>query len=251
MVKRWTCLRRLGVSLFVVLSVFGAPPSALSAEDSIHLISAEISGGLLEKRGNEVVGAYADFFREASARSGVPIDFRIVPWARAIKETERSDNMLLFPFTRTAERENRFNWITPLKEDPMCFASVGAKIDSLEDARKLKRILVWRGASHLAYLKKLGFENLIVVGKTAKVMQILKASPDAAWYWVCDQAQLLLDKGEFNVPFKIGAPVASEAVWLVGSKSFAPAPQFNKFVQAIEALRGEKLMEKLLAAIAK
>jgi len=247
----WTFLGRLIVSVLVLLSIFGKPLSARAAEDSVHLVSTEIQGGLLEKQGEEVVGAYAEFFHEASARSDVRVDYRIVPWARAVKETERSTDLLLFPFTRTEERESRFTWIAPLKEEPMCFVSVAAQIDSLEEARKLKRVMVWRGASHQAFLEKQGFGNLIPVGNTEKVVQIWKASPDAAWYFVCDQAQLLLDQGKFGISFKVGAPVASEAVWLVGSKSFVPPPYFDKFVRAIDALKGEKLLEKLLADAAK
>jgi polar amino acid transport system substrate-binding protein len=205
---------------------------------------------LLEIKEEKVVGAYPSFFQEASRRSGVSIDYRIVPWSRAVKEAEGSENLMLFPFTRTAARENRFTWITPLKEDPICFASVEAQIDSLDDARKLKRVLVWRGTSHQAFLEKQGFTNLILVGNVKKVLQIFNASPDAAWYTVCDQAQLFFTAEGAGISAKIGTPVVNEAIWLAGGKSFVPPRGLKKFVQTIDALRGEKLLDKLLAEAA-
>ena len=140
----------------VLLFISVNSAAGLASDGGIRLISAENPGGLLEIRDEKIIGAYPSFFHEASTRSGVSIDYRIVPWVRAVKETEQSDSLMLFPFTRTAARENRFTWITPLKEDPICFASGEAQINSLEEARKLKRVMVWRGTSQQAFLDRAG-----------------------------------------------------------------------------------------------
>ena len=239
------------VLFLVVLAVLAPPPSARAADTGVPLISTELLGGQLEREGGEIVGAYAEFFRQASTQSGVPVDYRIVPWVRAMKETENSDDLLLFPFTRTAERENRYSWIAPLKEDPMCFASVGTPVDNLEDARDLKRVVVWRGTSHQAFLEEQGFENLILVANEKRVIQILNGAHDAAWYWLCDNAQSYLDPDKSDITVKVGASVASETTWLAGGKSFKRTPAIDKFAKAVEALHEEKLLDKLLAEVGK
>ncbi|PCI39426.1 MAG: hypothetical protein COB46_08920 [Rhodospirillaceae bacterium] len=227
----------------VVFTAFVQPPESQAAADNIHLISTGVAGGRIEQKDDEIVGAFATFFKEASARSGVAVDYRLVPWARAVKETEYSDHLLLFPFTRTAEREHRFTWLTPLQEDAMCFVSVAHKIKSLEQARKLKRVIVWQGTSHKKFLTGEGFENLISVRTEKKVIEVLKGSSDAAFYWMCDQAQDFVDPTRSELVVKLGATIAHEAIWLVGGKGLKRTTKIDKFVQAVQALKDEHALK--------
>ncbi|MFC1673745.1 substrate-binding periplasmic protein [Pseudomonadota bacterium] len=217
----------------------------------MNLISTEIPNGLFERDGSGYVGALATLFEEASKRSGVSINYRIVPWVRAVKETESSDNLILFPFTRTAEREDRFTWITPLKEDDMCFASSDMRIDTLDEARHLTRIIVWRGTSQQSFLESHNFKNLITVSNIERIIQVLKASPEAAWYYICDEAQSYIDPEKKHFTLILGKPVAREATWLASGRAFKPTPETQRFTQAINELRGENFLTDLLSKIKK
>lgn len=95
MFRRRTDLGNVKVSFLFAIILSVTPLSALGADNAVHLISTELSGGQLEIKDGKYVGSFAAFFSEASKRSGVPIEYRIVPWVRAVKETERSDNLLL------------------------------------------------------------------------------------------------------------------------------------------------------------
>jgi len=234
---------RIALTAFTLIAVCGGP---LSAEEPVHLVSTEIKGGQLESKDGKYVGAYATFFDKAATQSGTKIDYRLVPWVRAVKETEHADNLLLFPFTRTPERENRFTWLVKLNEDPLCFASQKGPINSIDAARKLKRVLVWRGSSNQTYLEKLGFENLILVSSMKKAVHILKSDPNAAVYVTCEQAKSYLLSESPNNVFKVGAPVSSEIMWLVGSKSLKRTAAIDKLAVAIEALEKTRLLRKLL-----
>ncbi len=238
--------KKIFVFSIIVLSFFELQSTARSNEIRVQLISTELPGGELTQKNGEVVGAYATFFKEASTRSEVPIEYRIVPWARAVKETERSTKLLLFPLTRTEARENRFTWVAPLKEDNFCFVSVGARINNLEEARKLKRVLVWRGTSHQSFLEKQDFQNLVIVNSKNKIIRILKAAHDAALYFICAQAQSYVDPGKSEISLKIGAPVASEAVWLAGSNSLERTSPIDKFVEAVNILGKSGVLKNLL-----
>ncbi len=241
-----TYFGRAVIAIFFLLMIIGVPQRVFAAEDGVHLISAKLPGGLLEYVDEKLVGAYATYFHEASVRSGVQIDFRIVPWARAVRETERSDNLLLFPLTRTPKREARFIWITPLTENLMCFSSVGAPVNSLDEARKLKRVITWLGTSHQEFLEKNKFKNLIVVKTKLKILEILKSAPDAALYWVCNEIQSFLDADKSEITVKIGAPVSGEDIWLASGKSFVRNAQTDKFVKALVALKEKDLLTRLL-----
>ena len=242
---------RLALSILIVMIVFGKPLVAFSADGPVHLISTKLPGGQFEKKNGKFVGAFAKFFREASTQSGVPIDFRMVPWVRAVRETERSADLLLFPFTRTEQRESRFTWIAQLDEDRMCFASVGRRINSLKEARRLERVLVWRGTSNQAFLEKQEFKNLVIVSNKKRIIQMLKAKQDAAWYFICDEAQSYLDPGKSDITVKVGTPVASEVMWLAGGKSLKQTAAVDKFIKAIKILEKDKVLKKLLSEAAK
>jgi len=240
------------VVLFLfVLSAIGFSTTAYSADNGVHLISAEMPGGQFEKKDGKYVGAYVDFFTQASKLSGIPVDYRMVPWTRAVKETESSNNYLIFPFTRTEERESLFTWISPLNKDQMCFASTRTSVNNLEQARKLKRVLVWRGTSQQAYLEKQGFHNLVKVDDTDQIIRIIKATTDAAWYFICDQAQSFLDPNKSDINLKLGSVVAEEVIWLAGGKALKQTAELNKYVEAVKVLEKEKLLKRLLAEVAK
>lgn len=235
----------------MLLLVFGKPEIVLSADKSVHLISAEMPGGLFENNNGDYTGAYPAFFKEASKLSGASLDFRMVPWGRAVKETELSDNLLIFPFTRTAERENLFSWVTPLSEDKICFGSVGKAVDNLEDARKLKRVVVWQGTSNKLFLENQNFDNLVRVKKIKDAIRILHSSDLTAYYFHCDQIQAYLDPTYNKITLNIGQSVASEFMWLAAGKNFTPTEDTKNYVQAIDTLRKEGLLKNLLAEAAK
>jgi len=229
----------------------GKSLSPVSSPNLIHLISAEMKGGIFERINGHFVGVYPDYFDEASLLSGVTIDYQMFPWARAVKKVEGSDQFLIFPFTRTPDRENKFSWVARLNEDKTCFSSTGAALNSLEDAKKRKRILAWRGSSNQTYLEEQGFKKLIIVHDTEQVVKILKSDPKAAFYYPCDSAQSFLDASQSKIILKLGAPIVSEEIWLAGSKQFKHTGSSNRFVEAIATLEKDKRLNKLMNKLLK
>lgn len=236
----WASFIAVGLLLF-------AYPFLVQAQDNkLHLISTDFAGGSLKVVDGRVSGNYADFFREAAARSGVEIDFRIVPWARAIKETEESKTFLIFPFTRSKEREKNFKWVVPIKEDSMCFVSQDGKTNTFEKARNLSRVLVWYRGSHKDYLESLSFGNLATINSAERAAEILTAKPGSAWYYICSDSKSFVDKNRLNNDLKIGIPVASEAIWLASGNAYTESEELKKFTNSIRQLNDEKFLEKLL-----
>jgi polar amino acid transport system substrate-binding protein len=48
--------------------------------------------------------------------TGLEHEFAMLPWPRALREVEESDNGLIFALLRMPDREARFHWILPLTE---------------------------------------------------------------------------------------------------------------------------------------
>ncbi|WP_415892408.1 hypothetical protein ACMXYN_14295 [Neptuniibacter sp. PT8_73] len=235
-------IRTLCLSLFLILNVNN---SAWADDHSgVTLVSTELMSGLLEKTENGVEGIYPDFFAQAASKAEVTIDYRIVPWSRAVLETEKSKEYLLFPLTRTTEREERFSWLAKLWEVPICFISSTQPMNSFEEAKRAEGIMVWRGSSHQQKLVELGFANLIHFDDPRLVKRVLSRRDNVAWYTPCNEGLSLF--GPFNAehPIIIGKVVDNEEVWLAGGHNYLSSDERQRFLNAVSELAPEGTLRR-------
>lgn len=119
----------------------------------------------------KLVGHSVDIVREIQKRVGSDDEIKVLPWARAYRLALEKENVLLFSITFTEERKDLFKWICPLvtKRDILVAKKgAGREINSLEDAKKVKRIGTIRDDSKELFLKSLGFTNLEPVSDEKK-----------------------------------------------------------------------------------
>ena len=110
-----------------------------------------------------LVGPSVETVREIQKRVGSNEKIQVYPWARAYKMSLEQENVVLFGMTHTEVRHDQFKWIGPLatKRDILVARKgSGVKIDSLEDAKKVKSIGTLRDDTRERLLKSLGFTNL-------------------------------------------------------------------------------------------
>ena len=136
--------------------------SNISLAEEIKAVTEDWPPFNYEKDG-QLVGLSTEIVRVTLNGAGIQADFQIFPWARAYKMAVNDKNVLIYTITRTAEREKQFKWIGPLttKRDILVARKgSGIKIDSLEDAKKVKSIGTLRDDTREHLLKSLGFTNL-------------------------------------------------------------------------------------------
>lgn len=110
-----------------------------------------------------LVGPSVDTVKEIQRRVGSDEPIQVYPWARAYKMALEQQNVVLFGTTHTEARHDKFKWIGPLatKRDILVARKgSGIRINSLEDAKKVKRIGTLRDDTRERLLKSLGFTNL-------------------------------------------------------------------------------------------
>ena len=148
--------------LFIlVASMFlGSVQPALSAELTILTENLPplnyVDNGVL-------VGPSVDTVKEIQRRVGSQDEIKVYPWARAYKMALEEENVVLFGMTHTEVRHEQFKWIGPLatKRDILVAKKgSGIQINSLEDAKKVKRIGTLRDDTRERLLKSQGFTNL-------------------------------------------------------------------------------------------
>jgi len=123
-----------------------------------------------------LVGPSVEIVKEIQKRVGSHEPIRVFPWARAYKMALEDENVVLFAMTHTKDREDKFKWVGPLatKRDILVAKKgSGIVINSLEDAKKVKRIGTLRDDTREHLLRSLGFTNLESVSDEQKNAQKL------------------------------------------------------------------------------
>ncbi|WP_172656566.1 substrate-binding periplasmic protein [Catenovulum maritimum] len=110
-----------------------------------------------------VDGFATDIVQAIQLEIGDNTKIEVMPEARALFTAEREPNILIYSFSRTRERENKFHWIQKVQIKNWSVFSLTEnklKITSLNDLKQLKSIAVVRGDIRTNWLKKQDFENL-------------------------------------------------------------------------------------------
>lgn len=118
-----------------------------------------------------LVGPSVEIVKEIQRRVGSHEKIKVYPWARAYKMALEEENVVLFGTTHTKVRHDKFKWVGPLakKRDILVAKkNSGITINSLEDAKKVKRIGTLRDDTRERFLKSHGFTNLEPVSDEQK-----------------------------------------------------------------------------------
>jgi polar amino acid transport system substrate-binding protein len=111
----------------------------------------------------KLTGFAIEIVKEIQKRIGNKDEIHMVPWARGLGYLNAGPNSLLFTMARTADRDPQYQWIGPIVETTYGFyvkADSKLKISSLEDAKRVGLIGVYRDDMRDQFLTKQGFTNL-------------------------------------------------------------------------------------------
>ena len=136
--------------------------SSTSADTLTFLSNNSMPFGA-EKEGKPV-GFAVEIMQEIMQRLGRADTIEFDDWKVVYERTLTEPNTVLWPPSRTPEREALFKWVGPLiPEKVVLFArkDAGLIINSLEDAKKVGGIATVAGYASEKLLKKHGFTNLV------------------------------------------------------------------------------------------
>lgn len=156
----WCCL---AVSLFAVAGCACATQKGIKGSSDVQMLTEEYPPVTFMKDG-KVTGFVTDIVREITDRQGIPDRIRLTSWDEAYNVALSSPNVVLFSAERTEKRENLFHWVGPVgKNSAILYAKKGSgiKINSLEEAKKVRAIATTANWFTEQYLKDKGFTNLV------------------------------------------------------------------------------------------
>ena len=156
--------------VFMTLLAFTMPASAqklqIYCEDDKPLQFKTPDGNL--------TGLTVEVVQEIQKRVGNTDPIQMLPWARGLKYLNEEPNTVLFSMARTAERNDLYQWVGPISETVMGLyakADSTIQIKTLDDAKKVRAIGVYRDDLRDQYLTREGFTNL---DRTTEAVQSYK-----------------------------------------------------------------------------
>ncbi len=184
--RRW--LPRESIPDFKTAQQFaaGAPALKIYTEDSPP------GSYLLDGR---PAGFAVEIVREILQRMKQPDTITLVPWSRGYRLAQNRANVALFSTTRLKHREKLFQWVGPLYTQTWAlYARRGSpiRIQSLAEAKKIKRIGTYLLDAKEQYLQHQGFENLVSAKRNlSNVRHLMDGTIDL---WV---------SSDFNMPYLV------------------------------------------------
>lgn len=201
----------------------------------------------LDPSGN-LTGFSVDLVREIQRRTGNTDPIEMVPWVRSYHELQTKPNVVLFTIARNEDRDPQFEWIGPIRDvDHRLYvrADSAAVITSLEDAKKLHLIGVYKEDIREQYLVKLGFTNLDRSIDNTIIVKKLMAGRIDAFVSNTDAVDQIMRTAGFKPE---DVRVALELLHVQGYIAFSkgtPAETIRKWAKSLEAIRRDGTFERL------
>lgn len=117
-----------------------------------------------DERGN-ITGQSTEIVRSLMSKTGTDTAIELLSWSKGYEIVQNQPNTMIYSTGRMPFREQMFKWVGPIGfADEWFYARRGSniKISSLDDAKKVKSIAVYKDDSNQLFLLEKGFTNLDV-----------------------------------------------------------------------------------------
>jgi polar amino acid transport system substrate-binding protein len=93
------------------------------------------------QEGEEISGLNTEILQATMKKAGIATSFSLLPWARALVLAEREASTCVYSAIRTPERENAYQWISPLIVDRIALFALANRnlhLHNIEEARNYR-----------------------------------------------------------------------------------------------------------------
>lgn len=240
-------MNRLAHCLVLILLLI-AFHTGVSAQ-SLAIYTEASPPGQIQGANGEPAGPSVEVVREIQKRVGNTDPIQIVPWARGYMMLENNPNTALFVVGRTAERNQLFQWVGPIVEVTYSFyvkADSKLVIRSMEDAKKLKAIGVYRDDVRDQLLTKTGFTNLErTTDNVLNVKKLMAGRIDAITSSSLAVGSMIESAGFKREDLRDVFPLLRVQLWIAFSKG-TPETTVSAWAKTFEAIKKDKTFEKIM-----
>ncbi len=239
------CRATLGaarVLLTVLFFIICLIPQARAAEYEIlttHLPPWSMEGN---------TGIFADLITEIEQRLGKRHEPQYLPWSRAQEYVVNASqkNYLIFPVTRTPNREQLYKWVIKVMPVQLVFATMGPAPKTLEEASDYGVIIVQQNAPPEHFLNRHGFSNLsrisVGVGGAPKMLQIGRTD---AWFSARDIIKYSIRGTPLQQRINLSEAMSEDWSYIAASRSF-PKDLAHDYLTAFQEIKKDGTFKKIL-----
>lgn len=158
--------------------------SAIQLQQTDTLIDGELAYTIhVSEGGRDKVrpepGYFDDLVTTLFNDAGLPYVIAAqAPWKRVTEQTLQGARHVIYPTTRTADRENSFNWVGPISRtiwNLYGYADARWQDMSLDNILSSARIGVLLGSAREPYLRRRGAQRLVLVPREDLLLPMLQA----------------------------------------------------------------------------
>ena len=210
---------RLFYYTLAALLIVSGSSNAQNTKPVLTMYGAEIPGYMMDSITKP--GILIELVQKVSEISGYQINYRLVPWPRAMKEASKSSAAIIPGLSRLPDREPNYTWIEPIIGAKSAFVSLSQAINTFKDGKKLPSVGAWRGTSHEQELKEKGFENILSFNNVKQSIKMIEMGRVSAWYGDVNEIITRWNKNaaDTSLRLKFGKVLNIENIWLAGGKS--------------------------------
>ncbi|MDD5313243.1 MAG: transporter substrate-binding domain-containing protein [Dehalococcoidia bacterium] len=195
-----------------------------------------------DERGN-ITGQSTELVREIMKKTGDGGVIEMLPWSQGYALVQKEPGTVLYSISRIPLRENMFKWVGPIGfADNWFYSRMGAgiKLDSLDDARKVKSIAVYRDDSNQLYLQEQGFTNLDISENMGECIRKLVNGQVDLWLGPAEGLHFIAYGAGVN-PAEIEAvKYVRRAEWYIAFNKEAPDSTVQSWQKALDELKQAK-----------
>ena len=223
---------------------------ALSASaQSLNILCENDPPAQFRDADGNLTGYTIELVQEIQKRVGNHDEIKMLPWSRGYDMIQKYPNVVLFQMSRSPEREELFNWVGPVQESVYgLYARADSEITlaSLEEAKNVRSIGVYRDDIRHQMLVRAGFTNLVVANdNSANVVQLMRGRIDLFAASSSTYAEEALASGFKPSDLKLVLPFHTNRSYIAMSKAM-PAEVVASWSAALEAMRKDGSVAKLI-----
>jgi polar amino acid transport system substrate-binding protein len=174
--------RLLVIALATIITLAGCVAAAPEAK--IRIITEENPPFNFTDESGAVTGQSTEIVKELAKKVGAPAKIETLPWSDGYALVQSDPNVMLYSTVRMPSRESMFKWVGPIGFDDDYFYSrrgVDIKLSSLDDAKKVKSVAVYKDDRNQLFLSEKGFTNLDISGNDIQCVEKLADGKVDLW----------------------------------------------------------------------
>lgn len=242
-------MKSCAVHLFIIGVVLGLGCGSILHAGNLTIYTEEWKPVSYSENG-EAKGLGVEVVQEIMRRLGLSNQIRVVPWARGWKNLVEKPNVVLFTVTRTEEREKLFAMIGPVAVGTTNFYAKkgsGIRITTMEDARKVNGIGVYRSAVEEQILTKQGFSNLEATSIPLYSAMKLMIGRIDLWCNANLTAGKILEDAGYSIDDVENLFTIQENHLYIAMSRGTPEETVRLWTQTLEAIKEDKTFARIYA----